>query len=52
MRANVASVAVPWRPLSLGLVAVGSGLLAAVALGVLTPWRVVAAGFGYRSAPG
>ena len=47
MRANVASVAVPWRPLSLGLVAVGSGLLAAVALGVLTPWPVVAAGFGY-----
>ena len=47
MRASVASVAVPWRSLSLGLVAVGSGLLAAAALGVLTPWPVVAAGFGY-----
>lgn len=47
MRASVASVAVPWRSLSLGLVAVGSGLLAAVALGVLTPWPVVAAGLGY-----
>lgn len=42
-----ASAAGPWRPLTVGLVVVGSGLLAAVTTGVLVPWSVLVAALGY-----
>lgn len=42
-----AVVDLPWRALSLGLVATGAGLGVAVALDALEPWSVLVAGLGY-----
>jgi phosphatidylglycerophosphate synthase len=38
---------VPWRPLTLGLLVGGSGLIVALAVDALLPWAVLAAGLVY-----
>ena len=42
-----AGALLPWRPLTVGLVVVGLGLVAAVITGVLAPWSVLVAALGY-----